>query len=231
MIRGIHVLALAAIALAALSVRATESYTTRYQSLPVQDWLESRPPLAESAALPAATDLVRGLARTMPLLTIRDDARPRLPAFGPPAYVQRTMGGVRDAARIELASPGQFAIDAVPVRARLDVIVFNRRGRATAWSELMAREMDIKDPESGAAQARTAGPDERDDVWVIAPRSGGGVATVSGRRGAVGFVLQVTYLRTSDAPADLVDLSARAETTARQAAADYAGWLTQQLPA
>ena len=45
-----------------LSVRATEFYATRYQSLPVLDWLESRPPLAESADLPAAADLARGLA-------------------------------------------------------------------------------------------------------------------------------------------------------------------------
>lgn len=237
MTRGVHVLGLAAIALAALSLHATESYATRYQSLPVQDWLESRPPWLESAAVPAAADLVRGASRAMPLLVIRDDARPRSVAFGPPAVVQRTMGSVRDAARIELGSPGQFAPDAVPVRARLDVVVFNRQQRARAWSELMAREMDIRDPESGAAQARLAGPDEVDGVWVIAPRSGGGVATVSGTRGAVGFVLQVTYLRGPASPAatnvdaNLADLSARAETTVRRAAAEYAGWLAQQLPA
>src|SRR5262249_46684149 len=79
----------------------------------------------------------RGRARALPLLTVSDDARPRLPAFGPPAIVQRTMGGVRDASRIELASPGGFMPTEVPVRARLDVIVFNRAVRAAAWSDLM----------------------------------------------------------------------------------------------
>ena len=79
MIRGIHVLALAAIALSAVTVRATEFYATRYQSLPVQDWFESRPPLAEAAEVPASDDLARGLLRALPLLTIREDARPELP--------------------------------------------------------------------------------------------------------------------------------------------------------
>ena len=104
MIRGIHVLGLAAIALSAVTVRATEFYATRYQSLPVQDWLESRPPLAEAANVPASDDLARGLVRALPLLTIRDDARPE-PLY--PAVHQRTMGGVRDASRIELGHQGR----------------------------------------------------------------------------------------------------------------------------
>ena len=53
-LRGGHVLVIAAIVLAAVSLRATEFYASRYQSLPLLDWLESRPPLAESAALPPA---------------------------------------------------------------------------------------------------------------------------------------------------------------------------------
>jgi hypothetical protein len=231
-IRGIHVLGLVAIALSATSVRATEFYATRYQSLPVLDWIESRPPLAESANIPAAADLARGLARTVPLLTIRDDARPHLPAFSPPAILQRTMGGVRDASRIVLGSPGVFPPDTVPVQARLDVIVFNRTLRAAAWSGLMAREMDILDPESRLNQTVVAGPDEPDGVWLVAPRAGGGIATVAGHRGPVGFVLQVTLRRSETADAaDLADLSARAEIIARQAAADWSDWLARQLSA
>jgi hypothetical protein len=231
-IRGIHVLGLAAIALSAASLRATEFYATRYQSLPVLDWIESRPPLAEAADVPASVDLARGLARAMPLLVIRDDARPHLPAFSPPAILQRTMGGVRDAARIVLGSPGAFAPDAVPVQSRLDVVVFNRTLRAAAWSGLMAREMDILDPESRLNQTLVAGPDDPDNVWLVAPRAGGGIATVAGHRGPVGFVLQVTLLRSETADAgELADLSARAETIARQAAATWSEWLTQQLAA
>jgi hypothetical protein len=229
-IRGVHVLGVATILLAAVSVRATESYTARYQTLPVLDWLESRPPLAESGHVPAASDLVRGLARALPLLTITDDVRPRLTAFGPPAHSQRTMGGVRDAARIELGTPGQYRVDETPVRARLDVIVFNREARATAWSRLMAHELDVRDPESGVPQVRIAGPDEADGVWVVVPRLAGGVATVAGHRGAVGFVLQVTFAREDTTePGDRLDLSARAETVARQAATEWSSWLTRQI--
>jgi hypothetical protein len=161
------------------------------------------------------------------LLTIRDDVRPRLPAFGPPAVIQRTLPGVRDAARIELGSFGSYPPDQVPVLARLDVIVFNRALRAAAWSDLMAREMDVRDPESGLAQLQTSGPDERDGAWVIDPRFGGGVATVAGQRGPIGFMLQVTYARADTTDLALrVDLSARAEATARQAAADWTNWLS-----
>src|SRR6266581_4560714 len=105
-IRGVHVLGVVAILLCAVAVRATEIYTTRYQTLPALDWIESRPPLDEAVDVPAASDLARGLSRTMPLLIISDDARPWLPIFGPPAVIQRTMGGVRDASRIVLISPG-----------------------------------------------------------------------------------------------------------------------------
>jgi hypothetical protein len=239
-IRGIHVLGLVAIALGASSVRATEFYATRYQSLPVFDWLESRPPLVESANLPASADLARGLARALPLLTIQQDARPELPAFSPPAIYQRTMGGVRDASRIELGSPGAFQADPdpdpdpgkMPVRARLDVIVFNRTLRARAWSELMGREMDILDPDTRLNQAVMTGPDEQDAVWVVAPRAGSGIATVVGHRGPVGFALQVTLLRSqSDDPAALADLSARAEAIARQGATAWTDWLSGQLSA
>jgi hypothetical protein len=228
-IRGIHVLGLAAIALGVVTVRTTELYATRYQSLPVQDWLESRPPLAEAATVPASDDLARGLVRALPLLVIRDDARPELPAFSPPAVLQRTMGGVRDASRIELGSPGEFGTGQVPpVRARLDVIVFNRTLRAAAWSQLMAREMDIRDPE-GFSQVVVAGPEEPDGVWLLAAREGGDRATVAGHRGPVGFMLQVSLRSETIDPAELADLNARAETIARQAAADWTDWLTRQL--
>jgi len=79
---------------------------SRYQSLPVLDWLESRPSLAQASTVPAELDLARGLPRVMPLLVIRDYAHTVLPAFGPPPYFQRTIAGVRDASRILLGSPG-----------------------------------------------------------------------------------------------------------------------------
>jgi hypothetical protein len=224
--RGVHVLALAAILLAAVAVRATEVYTSRYQTLPFLDWLESRPPLAESATVPAAVDLARGLTRTMPLLVIRNDARTILPTFGPPASVQRTVGGVRDASRIVLGSPGEYLPDQVPITVRLDVIVFNRAARAAGWSELMARAMDVRDPDSGMTQERLSGPDETDGVWVAAPTSRGGVATVAGYRGSIGFALQVSYLHPlAPEPAQLIDVDARAEALARQATAQWSSWL------
>jgi hypothetical protein len=229
LIRGYHVIAVTAILLGIVAMEATEVYASRYQSLPALDWVESRPPLAESTNLPAASDLARGLATALPLLTIRNDARPMLPIFGPPAVVQRTMGGVRDASRIELGTPGTFKSDELPVQARLDVIVFNRTLRAAAWSELMAREMDIHDPGNGLFQSRLTGPDEADQVWDVQPVQAGGIATVVGYRGPVGFFLQVTFLRADvQEPADRADLTARAEMVARQAAVDWSGWLERQ---
>ncbi len=230
--RGVHALAIVAVVLAAVAVRATEAYATRYQSLPALDWIESRPPLLESADAPAAAELARGLSRVLPLLIIREDAQPRLPSFGPPGVIQRTVAGVRDAARIELASPGSYLPDQVPLRARLDVIVFNRALRAAAWSQLMAREMDIRDPETGLQQVRLSGPDEPDGVWVGVPSLSSGNATIAGRRGAVAFTLQVTYFRPDATErADQADLTARAEAMARQAAADWSEWLSARLAA
>ena len=56
------------------------------------------------------------------------------------------------------------------------------------------------------------------------------MATVAGHCGPVGFELQITFLHTPDADAaSLADLSARAENLARQAAADWSGWLERQL--
>ena len=227
-------LALVAIALAAIAVRATEVYSSRYQSLPALDWLESRPPLAESTNVPAASDLARGLARALPLLVVNDDARSFLPAFGPPApaQFQRTVGGVRDASRITLGSAGDYRPLEPPVTAVLSVIVFNRELRAAAWAELMGRATDSVDLDTALAQSRVAGPDERDAVWLVKPGSGGGIATVVGYRAGVGFVLQMRFRAAEDADAaQLADLSARAEVAARQAAADWSSWLAQQLAA
>jgi hypothetical protein len=230
---GVHLLIATAMVLAALAVEATERYTSRYHSLPVVDWLESRPPLTESADVPSAIDLARGVSRSLPLLVIRNDARTQMPVFGPPSTVQRVVGGVRDAARIDLGSPGTFPSGAVPIAARLDVIVFDRELRADAWTRLMGRAMDIRDPDSGLGQVRVAGPDEQDMVWVAAPGPAqSGIATVVGHRGAVAFELQVSFHpRGAIDAAQLVDLNARAEVLARRAASGWSGWLNSQLAA
>jgi hypothetical protein len=149
------------------------------------------------------------------------------PGFGPPAIVQRTVGGVRDAATIQLATPDTNGGDAGP-SARLDVIVFNREARAAAWSDLMAREMDVRDPISGEPQVRVSGSPD-DGLWVSAP-PGGGVATVSGHRGAVGYVLQMSVPgSTANSAEEKIDLTARADAEVRQTAADWTGWLDREL--
>jgi hypothetical protein len=156
-----------------------------------------------------------------------------MPVFGPPSSVQRVVGGVRDAARIDLGSPGDFPAGAVPVSARLDVIVFDRELRAQAWAELMGRAMDIRDPDSGLPQVRVTGPEEQDVVWLAAPGANqAGVATVVGHRGAVAFELQTT-LRPSGGrdAASLIDASARAEALARATATGWTLWLAQQMTA
>jgi hypothetical protein len=227
---GAQIVAAVGVMLLAASVRSTELYAGRYQTLPMLDWLESRQPLAEADEVPSAVDLARGAARAVPLLVIRNDASTQLPVFGPPSSVQRVVGGVRDAARITFGSPGDYRPDQVPVTVRLDVIVFNRELRAADWTALFGRAMDIRDPDSGLPQARIAGPDEQDAVWVAAPGPDqGGVASVVGHRGVIGFVLQASFLHdyTTDGP-HLVDLSARAEALARRAARDWSAWAASQ---
>jgi hypothetical protein len=92
--------------------------------------------------------------------------------------------------------------------------------------------MDFRDPENGLFQVRVAGPDERDGVWLAAPREHVSIATVAGYRGPVAFELQVTCQRVgTSSPQDEQDLSARAETIARQAASAWTDWLAGQLAA
>jgi hypothetical protein len=217
--------------LAALALRSTEYYTARFQTLPVVDWVEARPPLVESARVPSASELARGLLHAAPMLVIRDDARPLVPVFQPPADTQRTMGGVRDAARIELGVPGvDPSADHQPVRVVMELIVFHRIYRAAGWVELIGRELDVRSPHTGEPQVRVEGPDARDGVWVDAPASAGGVATVAGSRGPVAFELWVTSTRTGALrPEERLDLTARSESIARQMAADWGMWLEERL--
>jgi hypothetical protein len=230
-IRGVHVLGLLAVVLGMLAVLATERYTARYQMLPALDWLESRPPLAEAGRLPPATDLARELVRAVPLLSIQDDARPVIPILGPPSPVQRNIGGIRDAATIVLGVPEVAAGETQPVHVNMEVIVFNRSLRAAAYSELMARVMDVRDPGTGQPQVRLSNA-HGDGVWLISPRSGGGTATIIGHRGPVAYEIQVTAARPgATRPEDALDLSARAEAVARQAAAEWTELLEARLAA
>jgi len=90
----------------------------------------------------------------------------------------------------------------------------------------------VRDPGNGLYQARLSGPDDTDGEWVTLPREVASVATVVGHRGAVGFMLQVTFFRPGAlALADRADLTARAEALVQQAAVDWSGWLDQQLAA
>lgn len=234
-----RVLAVAAIGLGLLALRACERYTSEYQTLPAIDWLESRPPLAESADLPSAIDLARGAARVLPLLGIRDDARPYLPGLGPPSLSRRTIGGVRDAAVIQVGTP---ETPRPRLQVTLRVTVFNRAVRAAAWTSLLAHEFDLRDPGTGTAQWRLTGADTQDPsageptdrMWITRPgESPGGEATVVGLRGPVVFQLQVLAQRPGSSgdvsQADSLDLSARAERLARQATTDWTAWLLPQL--
>jgi hypothetical protein len=228
---GWRILAVAAIGLGLLALRACERYTSEYQTLPAVDWFESRPPLAESADVPSALDLARGAARVLPLLDIRDDARPYLPGLGPPSLSRRTIGGVRDAAMIQVGTP---EVPRPRLQVTLRVTVFYRSARAAAWNSLLDHEFDLRDPGTGTAQLRLTGADDPDRVWITHPgESPGGEATVVGARGPVVFELQALAQR-PDSLGDLsqpeaLDLSARAERIARQAAADWTAWLLPQL--
>ena len=230
---GWRVLSVVAIGLGLLALRACERYTSEYQTLPAVDWLESRAPLAESATVPSAFDLARGAARVLPLLQIRDDARPYLPGLGPPSLSRRTIGGVRDAAVIQVGTP---ELPRPRLQVTLRVTVFHRAVRAAAWTSLLEHEFDLRDPGSGTAQLRLTGADSEapDRVWVTHPgESPGGEASVVGARGPVAFELQVLAQRLGStgelSQPEALDLSARAEQIARQTATDWTAWLLPQL--
>ena len=110
------------------------------------------------------------------------------------------------------------------------MIVFNRTVRAAAWADLMTRVLDVRDTATGAGQVRVAGGGASDGVWMVRPDAGGGAATVMGHRGPVWFQLKVTGdTPGASRPEEQLDLSARAEALAREAAADWTGWLEAHL--
>jgi hypothetical protein len=142
------------------------------------------------------------------------------------------MGGVRDAAVIQLATP---ELTRPRARVTLRVAVFFRALRAAAWASLLDHEFGLRDPRTGTAQLRVSGADDVDRVWVTQPGdASGGEATVIGARGPVAFQLQAQTQLTVPLPPDsgstpeLLDLSARAERIVRQAAADWTAWLERQ---
>jgi len=229
-----RLLALLAIGLGVLALRGCERYTQEFQTLPALDWLDAGP-FSQAGAVPPAAELGRGMAQAAPYLPLRDDAVPYSPDVAPPGRTQVTASGVRDAARISFGI-GSAVAPAPPgrdeVSVSLEVIVFYRIQRAAAWAELLTREMDIRDPQSGALQFRTGGPDGPDRVWVTVPREATartGESTVLGDRGPVTFELKARIVRsTMQDPRELVELAGRAEALARATAAAWTAWLIRQ---
>jgi hypothetical protein len=220
-----------ALGLGLLALRGCERYTTEYQTLPVLDWLESRPPLYEAGRLPPAADLARGLARVRPYLAVTSDVAAFEPIFAPPGVAQRRASGVRDAATIQLGT-ADAAPNADQVALNLSVVVFNRAVRAAAWAELTGRELDVRDPVDLLRQFRLDGSDQPDTVWLAHPGEAPprtGVATLVGRRGPLAYTLRATSQRPTAAdPDDRLELAARAEAMVRQAAADWTAWVASQ---
>ena len=217
-------LVLASIVLGAMALRATERYTGQYQSLPVLDWLEAQPPVEEARRLPSAADLAHGFLNAEPVLVIGDDVRPYVPQLGPPAVSQRSIGGVRDAARIQLRTLPEAA---VRVTLTASVSVFHRAVRAAGWASLLGHELDLRDPETGSHQLRVS-----DSVWLTQPglNVDGGEATVVGVRGPIVYEVRAQVAAAGGpTPPDYLDLSARAESIARRAAIGWIAWLDQQL--
>jgi hypothetical protein len=219
-------LVLASIVLGAMALRATERYASQYQSLPMLDWLEAHPPFEEAGGVPSAADLAHGFVLAEPLLVIRDDVRPYVPQLGPPAVGQRTIGGVRDAARVQLRTLPEAP---VPVTLAASVSVFHRAVRASSWASLLSHELDLRDPETGSHQLRVS-----DSVWLTQPgmNAEAGEATMLGVRGPVMYELRAQVAAAGGpTPPDYLDLSARAEAIARRVATGWTAWLDQQLAA
>ena len=224
-----RLLALLAVALAFLSVRACEKYVLAYQALPALDWVETLPGLDQSRGVPPARDLAGYLAASAPQFGASGELDDYRPLFTTPGIFIRGVGGVRDGATSAKATPGDGE-DRVYVR--LYVTVFHRAERARAWSELRAIKLDLAREALGEVrQLRVSGPDERDIYWVQTPSRpspGDAQVTAVGYRGPVAFELE-DYARVREVDTgDPLDQSARLETIARGVVADWTAMLVRQ---
>jgi hypothetical protein len=223
-----RLLGLVAVGLGLVALRGCERYSQEYNTLPMLDFIESLPAASEAERIPPAAELALRLGDVAPGLPLRQAPSPFIPQVAPPGRSQRAASGVRDAARVIFGTV-PTASDAEGTTLNLGVVVFYNSARANAWSELLRREMDIRDPGSGALQLRTGGPEQADRVWVTHPREVSartGEATVIGTRGPVLFQLQARLRRPGAATqAAQLALGARAELLARQAAADWSATL------
>jgi hypothetical protein len=225
-----RLLGLVAVGLGLVALRGCERYTQEYNTLPMLDFVESMPAASEAERIPPAADLALRLGEVAPSLPLRQAPTPFIPQVAPPGRSQRAASGVRDAARVAFGTvPTAAASDAEGTTLSLGVVVFYNSVRANAWYELLTREMDIRDPGSGALQLRAGGPEQADRVWITHPREVSartGEATVIGTRGPVLFQLQARLRRPNATSQEArLALGARAEVLARQAAAEWSAAL------
>lgn len=230
-----HVYGLALSVLLAVYARAAERYTPVYQTPPILDWVEARPPLVESAAVPPARALVEAAGRLLP--GWRSDgfiSSPR-PAFEVPSNIVRVASGLRDSGSVRLSSPVPAAGAAAPgdVRdeVRLTVYVFNRGLRATAWADLRAIQLDLRRAAEGPRQLRGAPTDARARVWLSLPPEVGaaaGEARVVGTTGPIGYEVAARSTPDNRGSPDGLGLTVRAEAVARGVAERWLVWLRDQ---
>jgi hypothetical protein len=226
-----RLLGLLAIGLGMITLRGCERYAQEYHTLPQVDFVESLPWVSMAESVPAASDLAFGIGTVASSLPLRQDVEPYVPQVAPPGRNQRTASGVRDAARVTFGTtPNMPGARDQQTTLIFSVIVFYSDLRANAWFELLTREMDIRNPDTGALQLRSSGPEAGSKrVWITLPHealTGTGEASVIGTRGPVLYQLRV-QLHRSDATSQeaLLDLASQAEVLARQTAAGWEGWL------
>jgi hypothetical protein len=217
-----------------IALRGCERYAQEYHTLPQLDFVESLPWLSSAESVPTATNLALGLGAVATSLPLRRDVEPYIPQVAPPGRNQRTASGVRDAARVTFGTtPNMPGAADQQTTMIFSVIVFYSELRADAWFQLLTREMDIRNPETGALQLRSSGPGSGSNrVWITLPHealTGTGEASVIGTRGPVQYQLRV-QLHRSDATTQeaLLDLASQAELLARQTSIDWEGWLARQ---
>jgi hypothetical protein len=213
----------------ALLSRSCEVYTAEYQDLPVVAWVEAQPPFNESLDLPPAREIAYGFVQAIPHLRVTGSPTLYLPSFTLPGAVVRSVGGVRDAARVVKESPDP-STRADYASVDVYVTVFNRTFRSDSWARLRTIQMDLSHNESQIR--RVTGPSERDTMWVVEPfvaEDPKGAAIIVGHRGPIGFEIRSQSIRPLDNDRQMAgELTARAEELVQRAADEWTTWLEAQ---
>ncbi len=217
---------LGAIVLALVCLRATETYTREYETFPFVEWVEGRGPFDQAASVASARDLALTIRTALPADAREQDSGRFQTAFEAPGFFQRSIGGVRDSAKLSYALGRSSVAPDLTERVDLGVAVFHREVRARAWVDLLTAEYDFGHSPARPGMLRVTGPRGDRIVWVANPsdlRGSTGETVVTGVRGSVAYLLSLRLETTSAGSHTPIELAAHAQVRGLEI---VDGWLS-----